>query len=176
VRGVRKMLTKKNGRLFAIGIILSLAGCGSVNSGFNVSQYFGKSEQQIIEMLGEPSGEGRPSFSTRGNLTFVIEDPDHIFWLEEKLSPPLTLLQVRFSESRHCNQVLGTFQPGYKTPEEVLEAIGFGSLEKERTSSGQLGFNYKMPPFESVHVYRPSSNYTKYTDFILYDKEAGNPM
>ena len=170
------MLTKKSGRLLAIGIILSLAGCGSANSGSDVSQYFGKSEQQIIEMLGEPSGKGRPSFSTRGYLVFVIEDPDYMFWLEEKLSPPFTLLRVRFSESRLCHGVMGTVKPVYKTPEEVLEAIGFGSLEKERTSSDQLGFGYKMPPFEMVHVSRPSSNITKYTNFSLYDKEAGNSM
>ena len=151
-----------------------LTGCGKKQE-IDVSQYFGKNEQQIVEILGEPSGRGIPSFSTRGYLGFVVEDPDWIFWLEEEISPPITLLKLHFSESGLCNQAIGTVQPGYKTPEEVLEAIGLGNLEKKRILSDQLGFNYKMPPYKMVQVHRPSSAHTKYTDFNLWDKEAGIP-
>ena len=158
----------------AIGVAnLGLTGCAKKPE-LDISQYFEKNKQQIVEMLGEPSGTGRPSFSTRGYLGFVVEDPDWMFWLEEKLSPPLTLLRLHFSKSGLCKQIIGTVQ-GYETPEELLEAIGFGSLEKKRTISDGLGFNYKMPPYELVQVSRPASNYTKYTDFNLWDREAGIP-
>ena len=63
-------------------------------------------------------------------------------------------------------------EQNFETPEELLEAIGFGGLEKKRTISDGLGFNYKMPPYELVQVSRPAS---KYTDFNLWDREAGIP-
>jgi hypothetical protein len=158
----------------AVGVgSLGLTGCAK-SPAVDVSQYFGKNEKQILELLGEPSGKGRPSFSTRGNLAFVIEDPDYIFWLEEKLSPPLTLLKLHFSKSGLCNQLDGTVK-GYETPEEVLDAIGFKNLQKERRSSDELGFGYRMPPYGLVQVHRPSSMHTKYTDFNLHYKAAGIP-
>ena len=49
-------------------------------------------------------------------------------------------------------------EQNFETPEELLEAIGFGGLEKKRTISDGLGFNYKMPPYELVQVSRPASN------------------
>ncbi len=52
------MIEKINVPWFVLGFAVALVGCGCSSPTTDVAEYFGKSEEEIKEMLGEPSGHG----------------------------------------------------------------------------------------------------------------------
>ena len=155
--------------LFAFSLTaagLALASCG-LQPSFEVSPYFGKSEEEIIEMLGKPS---RRETLPPGPGSFCLH------YLEESNIPPplFRAFKICFSDKGLSYHFWGQTR-GYDTPDELLNAIGLGDLQKEETGRDQLGITYSMPPYEMVQVHRPSSHIMKYTLFNLHDFEAGTP-
>ena len=80
------------------------------------------------------------------------------------LPEPLVTLELIISKDGVCKQILGQ-TTGFDTPEALLDAIGFGDLEKEGSSRDQLGVTYSIPPYTLVQVHRPSSMVRHYTSF-----------
>ena len=52
------MIEKINVRWFVLSFAVALVGCGGGSPTTEVPEYLGKSEDQIKQMLGEPSGRG----------------------------------------------------------------------------------------------------------------------
>ena len=150
----------------------ALSGC-SVKPDHAVSHYFGKNRQEIIEILGEPSTIDPDSREGSARaMALQGQRPPLYYRLDDKALPkPLRELEFLFSDAGLCHQISGITKD-YNTPEEVLTAIGLGSLDKKVTSTNQLGSNYSILPFEIVQINRPSS-FKKYSSFNVYDREAG---
>ena len=61
-------------------------------------------------------------------------------------------LELIISKDGVCRQVLGQTR-GFDNPEELLEAIGLGHLDKEEKSRDQLGVSYTIP-YRLIHWFR----------------------
>lgn len=169
VEGRKVMSQVLSGVLLAFSLAaagLAMAGCDSQPE-FDVSRYFGKTEEEIVEMLGEPTER---EMLSPGAGSFCIS------YLEEsKIPPPLwKTFKICFSEAGLSYHFRGQTR-GYDTPDELLTAVGLGGLQKEETGRDQLGVTYSIPPYELVQVHRPSSHVIKYTLFNTHDFEAGTP-
>ena len=156
----------RNGILSFLATAILLSACNGGGPWVDITQYFGRTEQEIREMLGEPSWRERDSLTTKAATICYHLD-------EKPLPPPLREVKLLFSDEGLCFQVLGITRD-CETPEEVLAIIGLGDFEKERASQDELGFNYRMPPFELAQVHRPSS-IQRYSNFCLLDREARKP-
>ena len=109
-RGVMRQIA-----LLHICVCLVFVGaCGSKEDDggrqTNVDAFLRKTEGEIIEMLGEPSGEGKPlpsfeNYPEEIAVREVLPAPERRFWLREKLQPPLEWLEVTFSEEGRCDSV-----------------------------------------------------------------------
>ncbi len=166
------MITEKiNASLFVLWLAVALAGCGSSGPTTDVTEYLGKSEEEIKELLGEPSGRGDSRAQVRLQQMERQLMQEHFqekrLVYRQEVSPlpePLVTLELIISKDGVCKQVLGQ-TTGFDTPEAMLDAIGLGDLEEERSSRDQLGVTYSMPPYSMVQVHRPSSMVRHYTSF-----------
>jgi len=164
-------IKKINALVSALSLMVALVGCGRSVSRVDVTQYLGKSEEEIKEMLGEPSGRGD---SQAGARLQQMDRPLMQQYFQEKrlvyrqevspLPEPLMALELIISKDGVCKQVLGQTR-GFDTPEALLDAIGLGDLEKRVSSQDQLGVTYTMPPYTLVQVHRPSSMVRQYKSF-----------
>lgn len=133
----------------------------------DVTQYFGKTEQEIIAMLGPPSG---PSDSRQDavnqRMTVTGEDKKWLIYREEatSLPKPLRRIELLISKEKGCQQVHGDTY-GLDTPEAMLDALGLGGLEIANSIRDELGVSYGIPPYGMVQVHRPSSAHSKYMSF-----------
>lgn len=165
------MVTKIRVFLFALSLTVALVGCGRGASRTDVTQYLGKSEEKIKEMLGEPSG------STGSEADARLQQMDRQLMREHfrekrliygrktsRLPEPLMTLELIISKDGVCKQVLGQTR-GSDTPEALLEAIGLGHLERKVSSRDQLGVTYTVPSYSLVQVHRPSSMVRQYKNF-----------
>ena len=165
------MIKKINASLLTLGFMVALVGCGPSSPTTDVTEYLGKSEEEIKEMLGEPSGRGDSKAQAR------LQQMDRQ-WMQEyfqekrlvyrqEVSPlpePLVTLELIISKDGLCKQVLGQTR-GFDNPEALLVAIGLGHFDKEEKSRDQLGVDYIIPPYTLVQVHRPSSMVRHYTSF-----------
>jgi len=153
---------------------LGLTGCGKAQH--SISQYLGKNEEQIKAVLGEP-GEIEDERAKLARA-FAVTKPTLYYpfdtFTDKKLPRPLRELEFHFSEAGLCHQISGRTYD-YDAPEELLEAIGLGSLQREITDRDQLGFDYKVGDFSFAQVHRSSSHTQRYSSFNLYHYEAGLP-
>jgi len=166
------VITKKiNISWLVLGLAVGLAGCGSGGSKTDITEYLGKSEEEIKEMLGEPSGRG--GRRAEAQVQEVDRQSMQQYYQEKRLvyrqevSPlpkPLVVLELIISRDGECKQVLGQ-TTGFDTPEGLLEAIGLGDLEKEGIIRDRLGVSYSTPGYTWVQVHRPSSMDWQYKDF-----------
>ena len=168
------MITEKiNVSWFVLGLAVALAGCGPSGSMTDVTEYLGKSEDQIKEMLGELSGRGESRAQVRLQQMERQLMQEHFqekrLVYRQEVSPlpePLVTLELIISKDGLCKQVLGQTR-GFDNPEELLEAIGLGHLDKEEKNRDQLGVNYTIPPYTLVQVHRPSSRVRQYKNFSV---------
>lgn len=165
------MIKKINALLFALGLTITLVGCGLGGSRTDVTQYFGKSEEEIKEMLGKPSGRGdnqadaRLQQMDRQLMQKYFQEKRLVYRREvSPLPKPLMTLELIISKDGVCKQVLGQTR-GFDTPEALLDAIGLGHLEKRVSSQDQLGVTYTISPYTLVQVHRPSSMARQYKSF-----------
>ena len=165
------MIAKINAALFALSLTVALAGCGRGAPKADVTQYLGKSEAQIKEMLGQPGGRGdskadaRLQQMDRQLMKEHFQEKRLVYRREvSELPEPLMTLELIISKDGVCVQVLGQTR-GYDTPEALLDAIGLGQLEKKVTSQDQLGVTYTIPPYMLVQVHRPSSMVRQFMSF-----------
>jgi len=167
------MIEKINVPWFVLGFAVALVGCGRSSPTTDVTEYFGKSEEEIKEMLGEPSGRGGSEAQAR--LQQMDRQLMQEYFQEKRLvyrqevSPlpePLVTLELIIPKDGVCRQVLGQTR-GFDNPEELLEAIGLGHLDKEEKSRDQLGVSYTIPPYTLVQVHRPSSMVRQYKNFNI---------
>ena len=166
------MITEKiNVSWFVLGLAIALVGCGRSSPTTDVTEYLGKSEEEIKELLGEPSGRGdsraqvRLQQMERQLMQEHFQEKRLVYRQEASPLPePLVTLELIISKDGVCKQVLGQ-TTGFDTPEAMLDAIGLGDLEEERSSRDQLGVTYSMPPYSMVQVHRPSSMVRHYTSF-----------
>ena len=165
------MIKKIDASLFALGLMVALIGCGPTTPTTDVTQYLGKSEEEIREMLGEPSKRGESEAHARLQqmdrqlMQKHFQEKRLVYRREvSSLPKPLVTLELIISKDGVCKQVLGQ-TTGFDTPEAMLDAIGLGDLEEERSSKDQLGVTYSMPPYSMVQVHRPSSMVRHYTSF-----------
>ncbi len=158
---------------FVLGFAVALVGCGRSSPTTDVTEYFGKSEEEIKEMLGEPSGRGGSEAQAR--LQQMDRQLMQEYFQEKRLvyrqevSPlpePLVTLELIISKDGVCKQVLGQ-TTGFDTPEALLDAIGLGDLDKEESSRDRLGVTYSIPPYTLVQVHRPSSMVRQYRSFSV---------
>ena len=153
----------RNVILSVLATVILLSACNGGGPWVDIIQYFGRTEPEIKEMLGEPSWRERDSLTTKAATICYHLD-------EKPLPPPLREVKFLFSDEGLCFQVLGITRD-CDTPEEVLAIIGLGNFEKERASQDELGFSYRMPPFELAQVHRPSS-IKRYSNFCLLDRDV----
>ena len=151
----------------SISAMLALLGCSGGGSKADITQYLGKNEQEIIAILGPPSG---PSDSRQDavNQQFDVtgEDKKWLIYRDEAKSLPSPLRRVELLVSREtgCKQVRGDTY-GLDTPEAMLDAIGLGGFEIKNSRRDELGVNYSIPPYGLVQVHRPSSMQSRYMSF-----------
>ena len=157
--------------LLALSLILGLVGCGRSASKADVTQYLGKSEEEIKELLGKPSGSGdsephaRSQQMDRELMQQHFREKRLVYRREVSTLPePLMTLELIISKDGVCKQVLGQTS-GFDTPEALLDAIGLGHLDKKESSRDQLGVTYTIPPYSLVQVHRPSSMVRQYKSF-----------
>ena len=167
------MIKKINASLLTLGFMVALVGCGPSSPTTDVTEYLGKSEEEIKELLGEPSGRGDSRAQVRLQQMERQLMQEHFqekrLVYRQEVSPlpePLVTLELIISKDGVCKQVLGQ-TTGFDTPEALLDAIGLGDLEKEGSSRDQLGVTYSMPPYSMVQVHRPSSMVRHYTSFNI---------
>ncbi len=168
------MITEKiNVSWFVLGLAVALVGCGSSTPTTDVTEYLGKSEEEIKEILGEPSGRGDSEAQARlqqmdRQLMQQHFQEKRLVYRQEvsPLPKPLVTLELIISKDGVCKQILGQ-TTGFDTPEELLDAIGLGDLEKEESSRDRLGVTYSIPPYTLVQVHRPSSMVRQYRSFSV---------
>ena len=166
------MITEKiNISWFVLGLAVALVGCGSSGPTTDVTEYLGKSEEEIKELLGEPSGRGDSRAQVRLQQMERQLMQEHFqekrLVYRQEVSPlpePLVTLELIISKDGLCKQVLGQTH-GFDNPEELLEAIGLDYLDKEEKSRDQLGITYTIPPYTLVQVHRPASTVRQYKNF-----------
>lgn len=155
--------------LLSLSITTVLAGCSGTSPRTDVTQYFGKTEQEIKAMLGEPGG---PGIGSGGQERMVGQRyaMDTRLVYRRKTTPslprPLLVLDLVISKEGAVKQVMGQ-TTGFDTPEELVDAIGLGHLEKKGSSKDELGVSWKIPPYGLVQVHRPSSMDSFYKDFNI---------
>jgi len=175
------MLNQKNGTLL-VSMAVILAGCGPPEV-VDVTQYLGKTQPEIVKILGEPSSSWsyleeveslRGREWVRQHYAALKKSGEICYDLDQKPLPaPLRELKCLFSNSGYCHQVVGITKD-YDSPERVLKAIGLGNLEVRSQSPDRLGFSYNIPPFERVQVHKPSS-VQRYSNFSIFNGKSGNP-
>ena len=165
------MTDKINVSWFVLSLTIALVGCGCSGPATDVTEYLGKSEQEIKDLLGEPSGPaGRQSQAQveqmdRQLMQQYYQEKRLVYRAEvSPLPKPLVRLDLIISKEGMCKQVLGQ-TTGSDTPEGVLAAIGLGDLEREEKYQDRLGVSYKIEPYSIVQVHRPSNLDPKYKDF-----------
>ena len=123
----------------------------------DIKGFLGKTEAEVIEMLGEPTGTGKPlpSFENYPEeivLREVIPAPERRFWLQQELEPPLGWLEITFSEEGFCDSVSGFLLAGYDSPQALLEAVGLGAADvRPITSEQRLKQLGLKPQFRSTN-------------------------
>ena len=161
------MKTKTIVFLFSIVVMPMLLGCSGGSSKADVTQYFGKTEQELIAILGPPNGRS-DSRQDAVNQQFDMtgEDKKWLIYRDEArpLPSPLRRVELLVSRETGCKQVRGGTY-GLDTPEEMLDALGLGRYEKKLINRDELGVNYSIPPYGLVQVHRPSSMQSRYMSF-----------
>ena len=156
------MIKKIDASLFVLGLMVALFGCGPATPTTDVTEYLGKSEEEIKELLGEPSGRGDTAAQARLQqmdrqlMQKYFQEKRLVYQREvSSLPKPLLTLELIISKDGVCKQILGQ-TTGFDTPEALLNSIGFGQLEKKESRRDQLGVTYTIPPYTLVQVHRPS--------------------
>jgi len=167
------MIEKINVPWLVLSLAVALVGCGPSGPTTDVTEYLGKSEEEIKEMLGEPSGwedsgaHARLQQMDRQLMQKHFQEKRLVYRQEvSPLPEPLMTLELIISKDGVCKQILGQ-TTGFDTPEALLDAIGLGDLEKEESSRDRLGVTYSMPPYTLVQVHRPSSMVRQYKNFSV---------
>ena len=167
------MVKKIDAFLLVLGLLVALAGCGPDSPTTDVTEYLGKSEEEIKKILGEPNGRGDSEAQARLRQMDRQLMQEHFqekrLVYRQEVSPlpePLETLELIISKDGLCKQVLGQTR-GFDNPEELLTAVGLGHLEKVEKSRDQLGVSYTTPPYTLVQVHRPSSMVRQYKNFSI---------
>ena len=165
------IIEKINVACFVLSLAVTLVGCGRSSPTTDVTQYLGKSEEEIREMLGDPSKRGESEAHARLQqmdrqlMQKHFQEKRLVYRREvSSLPKPLVTLELIISKDGVCKQILGQ-TTGFDTPEALLDAIGLGDLEKEGSIRDRLGVTYTIPPYTLVQVHRPSSLVRQYKSF-----------
>lgn len=151
--------------LLAAGLSSWTCGCGPAAPSADITQYFGKTKDEVKGVLGEPDAAAQlPGFSM-GDRKYTRDQCP-------RLPKVFVELRLFFSDAGYCYSVGGVTER-YETPEALLAAVGLGAVEMEATGRDALGLSYVAPPYDIVQVHRPSSAVQQYDSFIATNSAAG---
>lgn len=176
------MFAKRHVGLLALGTTFFLVGCGGTRSRVDITQYLGKTEAELRQSLGQPSGptaiesaKGLPEIERQASQFLARKAVHLVYRVEEQPLPkPLRVLELFIPPGGVCDAVAGVTE-GFDTPEALLDAIGLGDFNKQIVSQDALGFNYRIPAFGLVQVHRSSSLTQKYALFNIWTSERSGP-
>lgn len=147
-------------------IALMTTSCGFTHSKSDVARYLGKSEEQIVQILGTPTGWcGGP---TDADDAGSIAPPRRIMYRTETatLPSPMTGLDFVLSDDGLCREVAG-YTTGFSTPEELLKKVGVAGETLTRQNEDDTGIRFDVPELNTVMVYKPNRIPDQYSDFLV---------
>lgn len=159
------MVTRSLGWFALFCLVLACSSCGFGHSKSHVAGYLGKSEDEIVRILGSPTGWcGGPA---EGD-DLASAPPRRIMYRMETatLPEPLTGLDFVMSSDGFCREVAG-FTRGFTSPEELLETIGIHGEDLVRTEEDDTGIRYEAPEAKTVLVYKPNRVPDRFSDFLV---------
>lgn len=158
------MVTRLFGWFALVYLVLACSSCG-FHSKNHMVQYLGKSEDEIVQILGSPTGwcggpaEGEdPATAAPRRIMYRMETAS--------LPEPITGLDFVMSSDGFCREVAG-FTRGFASPEDLLETIGLPGKDLVRTEEDDTGIRYEASEAKTVLVYKPNRVPDRYSDFLV---------
>lgn len=159
------MLTKSAYATCLIILFMTATSCGIGHSKSDVVRYLGKTENEIVDILGAPTGWcGGPAEGS----DLAGASPRRVLYRAEtvNLPEPMTGLDFVLSNDGLCREVAG-YTKGFSSPEDLLKEIGIQGKSLVRADEDDTRIRYEAPETKSVLVYKPSRIADRYTDFLV---------
>ncbi len=159
------MATKLRCWFALVLLVLMCTSCGLGHPKSHVAGYLGKSEDEIVGILGSPTGwcggpaEGEdPASAPPRRIMYRVETAN--------LPEAFTGLDFVMSSDGFCREVAG-FTRGFPSPEELLETVGLLGKDTVRTEEDDTGIRYEASEAQTVLVYKPNRVPDRYSDFLV---------
>ncbi len=156
--------------VFVGTLAVLMVGCWSARSRWDISRYVGKTEAEIIHVLGEPSGWcERPVALQDGRKgTEEVLPPLRLLYRQETttLPKPLTGLDFVLTEEGLCNEVDG-YTNGFASPEELLAAVDLSHKVSDVLEQDDRAITYEAPSLGRIEVFQPSRFEGLFADFAI---------